>query len=112
MRDLSLLQEIQAYFGGIGGITEGKRNCAYYVSSIEHLTTVVIPHFVKYPLITQKLGDFLLFKTVVDIINTKEHLTMKGIQKIVSLKASINLGLTDELKAAFPLYCANLKTFS
>lgn len=27
---------------------------------------------------------------------------MKGIQKIVSLKASLNLGLTDELKTAFP----------
>nr|QCW06921.1 hypothetical protein [Drechslerella brochopaga] len=27
---------------------------------------------------------------------------MEGIQKIVSYKASINLGLTDELKAAFP----------
>lgn len=27
---------------------------------------------------------------------------MKGLQKIVSLKASINLGLNDELKAAFP----------
>lgn len=101
-RDLPLLKEIQAYFGGIGRITEGKNNCGYYVSSIEELTTVIIPHFIKYPLITQKLADFLLFKSVVNIINTKEHLTMKGLQEIVSIKASINLGLNDELKAAFP----------
>ena len=101
-RDLPLLKEIQAYFGGIGRITEGKNNCGYYVSSIEELTTVIIPHFIKYPLITQKLADFLLFKAVVDMANTKEHLTLKGLQKIVSLKASINLGLNDELKAAFP----------
>lgn len=100
-RDLPLLKEIQAYFGGVGRISQGK-NCAYFVSSLEHLTTVIIPHFVKYPLITHKLGDFLLFKAVVDIIKAKEHLTMKGIQEIVSLKASLNLGLTDELKAAFP----------
>ena len=71
-------------------------------TSIEQLTTVIIPHFIKYPLITQKLADFLLFKTVVNMANTKEHLTMKGLQEIVSLKASINLGLNDELKAAFP----------
>ena len=63
---------------------------------------MIIPHFEKYPLITQKLADFLLFKNVVDIINTKEHLTIEGLRKIVSLKASINLGLTDELKGAFP----------
>ena len=99
---MPLLKEIQAYFGGIGRITEGKNNCGYYVSSIEELTTVIIPHFIKYPLITQKLADFLLFRSVVNIVNTKEHLTMKGLQKIVSLKASINLGLNDELKAAFP----------
>lgn len=101
-RDLSLLKEIQAYFGGVGRITIGKKNCAYYVSSIEDLTTVIIPHLIKYPLITQKLGDFTLFKAVIDIVNSKEHLTMKGLHKIVSLKASINLGLTDELKTSFP----------
>lgn len=101
-RDLPLLKEIQAYFGGIGKITEGKNHCMYYVSSIEELTTVIIPNFVKYPLISQKLADFLLFKSVVDMVNSKEHLTTKGLQKIVSLKASMNLGLNDELKAAFP----------
>ena len=101
-RALTLLKEIQAYFGGIGRIAKGKNNCGYYVSSVEQLTTVIIPHFIKYPLITQKLADFLLFKVVVNMVNTKEHLTMKGLQKIVSLKASINLGLNDELKAAFP----------
>lgn len=32
----------------------------------------------------------------------KEHLTLEGIQKIVNLKASLNKGLSDELKTAFP----------
>lgn len=36
------------------------------------------------------------------MIKAKKHLTMEGIQKIVSYKAPINLGLIDELKAAFP----------
>lgn len=101
-RDYPLLKEIQAYFGGVGIIIEGKNSCGYYVSSIEQLTTVIIPHFVKYPIISQKLADFLLFKTAVNIVNTKEHLTMKGLQRIVSLKASINLGLNNELMVAFP----------
>src|SRR4051812_46701698 len=32
----------------------------------------------------------------------KEHLTEAGLAKIVAQKASMNLGLSDELKAAFP----------
>jgi hypothetical protein len=32
----------------------------------------------------------------------KEHLTEQGLREIVSLKASMNLGLSDELKSAFP----------
>lgn len=36
------------------------------------------------------------------MIQLKEHLTMDGLEKIVAIKASINRGLSDELKAAFP----------
>lgn len=101
LRDLPLLEEIQAYFGGIGRISKGK-NCGYFVSSIKDLTIIIIPHLIKYPLITKKQGDFLLFNSSVQMIKAKKYLTMEGLQNIVSNKASINLGLTDELKAAFP----------
>lgn len=120
LRDLPLLQQIQSYFGGVGRISVGK-NCGYFVSSppfggplrgMEDITTVIIPHFVKYPLITQKLGDFLLFKSVIDMINAKEHLTMEGLQKIVSIKASVNHGLTESLKVAFPNTIPALKPLS
>ena len=36
------------------------------------------------------------------IIKTKEHLTQEGFHKILALRASINWGLSDKLKAAFP----------
>ncbi len=32
----------------------------------------------------------------------REHLTTSGLQEIIKLRASLNLGLSDELKAAFP----------
>jgi hypothetical protein len=35
------------------------------------------------------------------LILNKEHLTMEGLRKIVAIKASMNNGLSDELKAAF-----------
>lgn len=59
-------------------------------------------HFIKYPLLTQKRVDFLLFKSVVELINRKEHLTTEGLHKIVSIRASINNGLSEELTRAFP----------
>ncbi len=74
---------------------------AYKVTSVKDLVSV-IKHFDKYPLVTFKLADYLLFKEVVGMIQLKEHLTMDGLEKIVAIKASINKGLSDELKAAFP----------
>ena len=35
-------------------------------------------------------------------MNRGEHLTLEGFQKIVNLKASLNKGLSDELKTIFP----------
>jgi len=63
---------------------------------------IIIDHFNKYPLITQKHSDFELFKKVVGMLSNKEHLTLDGIHKLISIRAAINLGLSPELKAAFP----------
>lgn len=35
-------------------------------------------------------------------MDQKEHLTIEGLKKIVAIKASLNLGLSDQLKEAFP----------
>ena len=100
--DRALLEMIRAYFGGVGSITkQGNDLIRLRVSSTKDLK-VIIDHFNKYPLITQKRADFELFKMIVDIISRKEHLTTEGLRKVVNLRASINNGLSDELKAAFP----------
>ena len=43
---------------------------------------------------------------IIDLMSRKEHLTIEGLHKIVdasrSIKASLNLGLSDKLKVAFP----------
>lgn len=56
----------------------------------------------KYPLLTQKQADFLLFKSIVELIINKDHLTIEGLEKIVSIKAAINKGLSQELIEFFP----------
>jgi hypothetical protein len=35
-------------------------------------------------------------------MNKKEHLTEEGLRKIVSIRAALNRGLSEELKIAFP----------
>jgi len=59
-------------------------------------------HFYKYPLITKKLADYNLFKSAYSILLNKEHLTQEGLYKLVSIKGSLNSGLSSELKSAFP----------
>jgi len=102
-RDAVLLKLIKDSLGGVGDIApQGKDGVQYRVSSIKDIIDVIIPHFDKYPLITQKWGDFELFKRIVYMIDRKEHVTSEGLQKIVNLKTSLNLGIKDELKAHFP----------
>jgi len=103
-KDLALLKQIQAYFGGIGSIAkQGKEDMyAYRVSSLRQMLSHILPHFDLYPLITQKRGDYLLWREVVLIMKSGEHLSMKGLQAIVNIRASINLGLSEDLKTAFP----------
>jgi hypothetical protein len=101
-RDRALLEEIQKYFGGIGSITVLDENAYLYrVASIKNLK-LIIDHFDKYPLITEKLADYLLFKQAFELISRKEHLTKEGLNKLIAIKSVVNKGLSPDLKAVFP----------
>jgi len=51
---------------------------------------------------SEKLADFMLFKLIIEKIQLKQHLSMEGVKDIVATRASLNKGLSDELKASFP----------
>jgi hypothetical protein len=99
-RDLNLLEKIRIFWG-VGEIYHKEESCNYMVQSLRGLN-VIVNHFEKYPLLTKKLEDFKLFAQIVTLVNQKEHLTISGLHKIISLKASMNLGLSKLLKTAFP----------
>jgi len=102
-KDLELLKQIQAFFGGIGTISTNPTGmCAFRVTSSKQILNKIIPHFDKYNLITQKQADYLLFKKIVNLIEQGEHLKGEGIQLIINVRASLNLGLSEVLKVAFP----------
>jgi len=100
-KDKNLAERLQSFFG-VGKVYEYSKVCNYKVQSLKEIRDVIIPHFLTNPLITQKQADFLLFKSIIDLMSSKEHLHLEGIQKIVNIRASINLGLSDELKYSFP----------
>lgn len=102
-KDLSLLLELQQSFGGIGNIIINQKNDSviYSVTKLEDLINIVIPHFEKYPLLTQKAADFILLKKIVKLVKNKEHLTIEGLQKIINIKASMNYGLSNLIKENF-----------
>lgn len=101
-KDKALLYLIQKYFG-VGVIIQRNDGAYYYkVSQVKDLM-IILTHFNKYPLVTQKAADLELFKQVVVIMNRREHLTAEGLQEIVNLKASMNRELLpDKLLSEFP----------
>ena len=95
-RDLELLLQVKKFFGDIGSISKSDNMVFYSVSSLKDLSNIIIPHFSKYPLLTQKAADFLLFKDIVKIMTNKGHLSIEGFKQIINIKASMNFGTISE----------------
>jgi len=102
IRDLALLEQIQSFFG-VGAISKlGAETVQFRVYGSENLK-VIINHFDKYPLLTNKQSDYLLFKQVVIDMEQEKHLTVEGLNKIMSIKAVMNnQKISDSLNIAFP----------
>lgn len=96
IRDLPLLESIKTHFNEVGTIHISSEECVYKVRSLKDVL-FIISHFSKYPLITQKQADYLLFKQIIDKLVNKQHLTFTGRRlrrhEITNISASMNLGL-------------------
>jgi hypothetical protein len=100
-KDIDLLIKLKDFFGVGSIIRHGPASLYYKVSSIKDLSILVL-HCNNYPLITKKRIDFELFQKAFDIFKTKLHFTDVGFYEILSIRASINLGLPTKLVLAFP----------
>jgi hypothetical protein len=104
MKKTVLIKSIQDFFGGIGYVSKPNKNSTveFRVSTLKDLVDIILPHFNNYPLITKKHSDYIQFKQIVLLMLNKEHSFLQGIQKAISIKSSLNLGLPENLKQAFP----------
>ena len=104
IKDEYILQLIQSELG-VGKIYKTKSrpdSVELQVTSLKDLH-VIIKYFDKYPLITQKLNDYKLFKEAYELILNKKHLTFEGLMRLIEIKALNNKGLTEDLKKTFQL---------
>lgn len=62
------------------------------VRRLPDISKIIIPLFSKHPLHGTKNKDFLDFCRIADMMNKKEHLTLKGLQLIREIKAGMNTG--------------------
>lgn len=106
-KDINLLNRIRDFFG-VGNVNIYGDKAFYRVDSRENLQNIIIPHFEKYPLITQKASDLILFKEVLNLVYNNK-LTLELFQTILNIKASHNKGLSKELWDLFPQTCAVLR---
>ena len=76
IKDELILKKIEDFSGGgIGSNKRGVKKWTFIVASLNHLMKI-IEHFDNYPLITQKQGDYLLFREAVKLMLHNEHLTL------------------------------------
>jgi hypothetical protein len=103
-KDLVLLHKIQLFFGGIGRVhvANSGSTVSYTVEKKKDLYNVIIPHFQQYSLRSAKVIDFGLWVKCLQLIENKEHLTVSGLNKILSIKSALNLGVSDKLALNFP----------
>ena len=99
-KDISVLNDVKDYFG-VGSVATKTKGCVFYVQAIKDLD-VILNHFDRYPLVTKKYADYLLFKLAINLIKEKAHLNSEGLRKLVAIRASLNWGLSSDLEAAFP----------
>ncbi len=87
--NLEILQKIQQYFR-VGSIRYSKKddNFKYEVRSIKDLTSVIIPHFEKYPLLASKKADFELFVKICKLISN--HPNSENLKSIIKMAYQMN----------------------
>jgi len=106
-RDEQLMKSLVNYWGFGRYVARDGEHGELLVTDIEAVTNKVIPLFSQYPIVGIKSKDFhsqreLLrapaelrrrdFKQVALLIQNKDHLTIKGLEKIRKIKAGMNKG--------------------
>jgi hypothetical protein len=92
-----LLESIKLALGGIGNISNHVNGIQFRIRSNSELK-ILIKFLDQFFLITQKRGDYLLFKEAFEIYSNKLHLTNEGLEKLFEIKAILNKYISQDNK--------------
>lgn len=67
----------------------------FIVSRFSDITDKIIPFLDKYQILGIKSKDFHDFKRVSELMKSKSHLTVEGLEKIKQIKLGMNRGRID-----------------
>ena len=89
-KDIQLLYALKRFFGT--GVVRVNHDDRYElrIRNLDKLAKVVVPMFKKHQLQTQKKFDFIRFTKIVELMCLDEHLTLKGILKIIDIASQMN----------------------
>ena len=92
-KDEFVLYKIKEYFGfgdvKVNNTDENATRKGFRVRGLENLNKIV-KFFEEHPLQTSKKENFEIFAKVIHMMNNKEHLTKKGLDKIAKLVSEMN----------------------
>ena len=88
-----VLKLMQRYFG-CGSIRRdySDKTLKFETRNLQNLLRKIIPHFQKFPLLSEKRRDFLFFARVCKLVAKKKHLTASGLKQITKFAFQMNPG--------------------
>jgi len=90
-KDIFLLECIKEYFS-TGFIVKNRKDSTivYEVNNLKDLVNIIIPHFYKYPLRSDKNNSFIIFSHITKKVYNKEHYNIEELYKIINLVFYMN----------------------
>jgi hypothetical protein len=86
-----VLDLIKKYFGcGFIRRDWSDKTLKFEVRDHKDLITKIIPHFEKFHLISAKHNDFILFKSICNIVDSQKHLSRAGFIEVIYLAYQMN----------------------
>jgi hypothetical protein len=90
VRDINLMRSFVEYFKCGYVASENINTVDFKITKLTELKNVIVPFFEKYPLQSKKSLDFQAFLEVVKLVDSKQHLTLEGLNKIRVIKNGMN----------------------
>lgn len=91
-KDLEILYHIKNFFkcGNVRYLKE--KTWSYVIKDLTHPRTIVVPFFEKHPLQTKNQGNFLKFRDILFLIESKELSKKERFEQIRAIQETMNSG--------------------